>query len=259
MGNFLSLRIEIPSTATLQPPRLLAPCFSDSFFTPVALGGLDARKGGDDWYLAGYALEDFISNFIERGIPKPASIHRLVSAENEAYIRSIADALTQKTSLAGRMSPFEAAESDVTFVRDVRLEATVLEDADLWTAQHPKVAIYLYGTVDLAHQDRAFRFRFPDEVVFFGAPFLWIRLGLSPFTPNMTEMLIYSQSSVWLQSDQGTLADTNLDNLAAFVFALVSAQPSSSITLRLDGSVFENERVRIERALADIINSSENL
>ncbi len=259
MGSFLSLRTEIPNMATLQPSQLLAPCFSDPFFTPIALGGLNADKGGDDWYLAGYALENFISNFIERGIPKPASIHRVTSAENEAYVQSIADALTQKTSLAGGLSPFETAEYDITFVRDVQLPATVLEDADLWTVRYPKAAIYLYGTVDLASQDRAFRFRFPDEMAFFGAPFLWIRLGLSPFTPNMTEILIYSQSLVWLQSDQGTFADTNLENLAAFVFALVSAQPSSLVTLRLEGSVFENERVRIERAFAGIINSSEKL
>jgi hypothetical protein len=258
MGNFLSLRTEIAQTSALQLSHMLHPCFLSPFFTPIALGGVEARPGGDHWYLAGYALEDFVSTFIERGIPQPASIHRSLSIDNDAYLQSITDAVNRQTTLARQQSPFETLHGEATFVADVELDSTILDDADTWFAQHPQAAAYLYGTVDLAHQNRAFRFRFPDDVTFFGAPFLWIRLGLSPFTPNTAEMMIYSQSTIWLHADQGVLADANLDNLADFVVDLVRAQPSTSTTLRLDGSVYFNERPRIERAFARVLQSSED-
>jgi len=57
---------------------------------------------------------------------------------------------------------------------------------------------------------------------------------------------------------QGGRADDNLADLAAFVYTLFSSSLPSLVTLRLDGSAFENERPRIQRALANSIKSSAN-
>ena len=70
MGHYVSvkLRFEGQNIAT----KLLEPVFLSPFFKPVALGGVDEHRGGDNWFLSGYALEDFIARFLEKNAPKPA-------------------------------------------------------------------------------------------------------------------------------------------------------------------------------------------
>ena len=79
MGDYLSFSFSRPSEESIQ--EILAPVFAGGFFQPIAVGAVEGHSSGDHWFLAGYALEDFLERYLERGIPRPASVAMASSQE----------------------------------------------------------------------------------------------------------------------------------------------------------------------------------
>src|SRR5262245_10115157 len=146
MGRYLSLDFQFDGTHSLA--RVLGPLFSNDFFEPVAVGGIDAHEGGDNWFLGGYALEDFLSRFLDKGIPKPLSIELAAQQDGEerGYLLSVAGWLSRLQSPSRQLSTFEKVDpiTQVTFLGDTRLGTSVLEELDRWIARFPKGVLYVY-------------------------------------------------------------------------------------------------------------------
>lgn len=271
MGRYINIRMQVEGTD--MPISSLFPLFTNTFFKPVALGGIDVHEEGDNWFLAGYAMESFISPFLERGIQKPASIELSAQpgSEEHQYLLAIADTLTGSRVLPSNISPFEMEDTNVTFLPSVELGVSVLEKFSQWKQKFPTGAMYLYGTVDVVTSsllelpwDRTFRFKsFLDSrsgTLF--TPFLFVRVGKLPFSPDATEILIYSESTIWLHNDTSLAqligkkeGDVNLARLVSLTKLIMSAQvsPILSKELNIDGGVFQREQGRIVQAFSDVL------
>jgi hypothetical protein len=277
MGRYLSISCQFDHVQA--PARLVEPAFSNPFFGPVAIGGLDAHEAGDNWFLAGYALEDFISRFLERGTSKPVSIALARTAEKSQaeYLSTTSNWLSHQKLPGRELSPFESRDPSVgvTFIRQVTMDAEVLDELDRWIARFPSGVFYLYGTAQLAVQNpceipwnHAFRFLYPRNAGLqgIGAPFLFIRVGASPFSQSATEVTLFSESTVWLQEDRafnGRVrrqdAAKNLAGLASLARCVAhnpEATAPVSVNLRADGGPFQRELDWLQLAFADILAKS---
>ena len=277
MGRYVAVDFQFENITSVA--ELLAPLFSSPFFTPIAMGGIEGHQQGDHWLIAGFALEYFVSFFRSRGARQAISID-VASTPNsieQQYLASIANAITQQVDLSYQLSPFEieAPETGVTFISAANLGTAALDSIDQWLGQYPRGVIYLYGTVQIAVQSlhgidwsQAFRFLYTpdDQVPVLGAPFLFLRVGASPFTANKTEVGLYSASTIWLESSQALdgrvgqrEADTNLVQLAALarLIAQNGASRPLDVELNVEGSLFHKERERIESAFAGVLQSSD--
>jgi hypothetical protein len=279
MGRYLSLRMEIADPRPLA--ELLNPAFASSFFQPIALGGIDSQNAGTSWLLGGYAVEDFVGRFTERS-DRPAAAVQLVEggdAGERTYLRSIAERLSPRGGSQvlplGVLSPFERADPrlGVTYIGSEALDPSVLAPTKDWAARFPRGVLYLYGTVDLANADsatqlrRAFRSLSESETQqpTPGAPLLWIRAAAPAGSPGLSEISLFSDSSVWLREGKalggrvgGPEADQNLARLAGLAEALGrgGGKTQSKGELYLEGRLFNREAPRLERALSPVLASS---
>lgn len=275
MARYLSLfmQFEGESLSTKRLERI----FASSFFEPVALGAIDAHTNGDNWFLAGYALEDFLARFLERGVPKPAHIELAATQDDTLrnYLNTMADHLSRLSQPSEKISPFEKEDqiAGVTFLRSAHLDVSVLSEFDQWLARFPKGILYLYGSVKVAVQKphelpwrRAFRCLYPPEpkLQVIGAPFLTIRMGASPFLTQAIEVSVRSESLIWLSKAHALNgrvgkheADENLDNLASFTKLLAHTERAAkrSVELHAEGSAFNREVERLKRAFTDVLGA----
>ena len=273
MASYLSLFLQFAGESLAA--KKLEPLFASTFFEPIAIGAVEAHEDGDNWFLAGYALEDFVGRFLGRGVPKPASI--TLAAQHDSaqrdYLHTIAEHLSRASPLSAQCSPFERQDpiAGVTFVAPAHLDLSVLSDLEQWLGRFPKGVLYLYGAVHVAVQkphelpwQRAFRFLYPPEygLQAIGAPFLAMRFAASAFLTPVIEVSLRSEALIWLAEAHALNgrvgkreADENLANLAAFVRLLAHTEPAAqrSVELHLEGSIFHRESARVQRALADIL------
>lgn len=272
MGNYLSLNLRFNNV--LPTVTLIEAIFDNSFFSPIAVGGIEAHNHGDHWFLSGYALEDFVSRFIERGTPKPASIHLAASptASEKRYLTMIAGELSQRNSLSQQLSPFETEDSvtGITFTDLVALDLSVLQDLGQWISLFPNGVLYIYGSIQLSIQDsrkfpwhRAFRLLFSREEGLRSsrAPLMLVRVGKSVFTPDTIEVSLFSESDIWLEQTQALggrvgqqEAAVNLRRFATLAQLIAQAGDRNFIgaKLQIDGQSFQREYERIETAFAGI-------
>ncbi|MFL5801985.1 MAG: hypothetical protein ACJ8CR_09625, partial [Roseiflexaceae bacterium] len=273
MGRYVAVHFHFERPASIM--SLLTPAFTSPWFVPVGLGGI-AGEGyrGDQWLLAGHALEYFVSFFTSRVPRTPLSIEVASPANStdQPYLASLKEAIRQRVDLSHQLSPFEVAapEVGVTFLPSARLDASVAEMAEQWLGRFPKGVIYLYGAIHIAVQpadeydwSRTFRFLYaPEEQLpAVGAPFLSLGVRASPFTPNEVQVDLHSRSNVWLEAAQALAgrvgqpeADANLAQLAglARLIAQANARRLLEVDLNVEGGAFHKERARIEAAFADI-------
>jgi hypothetical protein len=276
MGQYISLHVRF--TGAPLPTTLLRPAFADTSFQPVALGGIDAHQSGDNWFLAGYALEDFVERFLPgsaRRPRRPQSIH-VAAAENNrerAYLEALANCIELHTTVASRLSPFETENEStgVISMQPVAFDVSVLADCEQWLTTHTAAVLYLYGSLHMAAQDghddsfrRAFRplLFSEDSQRLAGTPFLFVRAGASRLARGDAEVMLYSDSSIWLQQANaldGRIsqqdADENLARYASLARSIASAPGLQVVRaeLNVEGRQFHEERARIELALAGIL------
>jgi hypothetical protein len=270
MGRYISVGYHFEREVSLA--RLLAPIFASLFFTPIAAGGFQVAQQGDRWFLGGYALEDFVSLFIRRGTQKALSIER-ASTKNDTeqhYLTSITDIIVRSKDISTRLSPFETNLPDigVTSIRSVSLDATILDNLDQWLESFPRGEIYLYGAVRLAVQSgdkldwaRVFRYFFSYGGNLVCAPFLFLRVAISPFEANQFDLMLHTTSHVWLESAKaldGRIgqqeANINLEQLAEFAQIIAQSEIDSLKSTELDigEGMFYQERERIQTAFSNL-------
>jgi hypothetical protein len=272
VGRHISINLQLKD---LRPTSsLVATLRRHDFYTPVALGGIQTSAHGDHWLLTGYALEDFVRRFMQRGAPAPASVAMEPAAQSEhrAYLSRVADAVARGTELAA-LSPFEVEDplQSMTSLQPIELgdEAWVL--LDRWVRHFPTGVVYLYGRLRLAARatagppwERAFRFWSTpqDGMPPLSVPFLFIRMALSPFSPATTELMVFSESTIWLR-DRGSQpdlsgpvdADENLSRLAALTSAIAHAHRRNlaAVSLSTESIVSKLDLDRLARAFDGVL------
>lgn len=271
LGKYVAIEFQLESTAITASD--LESVFVSDYFSPTAIGGIEAHQTGDQWFLGGYALEDFASRFLKTCAPVPKSITyaSTKSDEDREYLNFMADKIENLTNPIGDLSPFEHRDplADVTFISAKNLDISVLNDVEKWISRFPRSVIYLYGVFTVAVQepshlpwDRAFRFLFPKDygIQAIGAPFLFIRIGKSPFLKNTIELMLYSESNIWLSEAKAlnglvgkNEAEQNLANLASLSRLIAKNETVRNIELRVDGASFIQEKKRFKYYLADIL------
>jgi hypothetical protein len=272
MGSYLSLSIPLANESSLG--EALVPVFGGSFFQPVAVGGIEGHSSGDHWFLAGYALEEFLEYWLTGGIPPPASIALSTSqdAELNVYQQQCADALKRTVPLGRLRSPFEQVDprTGVTVLEPKHLSEEVLVPLTRWTARFHQAAVYVYGAIALAIQKpvestwaRAFQ-----EVISaeegeqpWPLPFLILQFhAADPFIGR--RLVIRTQAHVWLRQAQalgGRVtpedADANLCALASFARLLAHGRRSEhrAAELSLDGRFYTREESRIRAAFRELL------
>jgi hypothetical protein len=271
MGEYLSFSFQV-STPGLAP-RVLEAAFGHPFVTPAAVGGV---ADGGDYFLAGWALEDFLPRFQERTGRPPRSIE--VAAEGPGaerdYLERLAAAMRRLESTGHAFAPHETvdAETGVTYLSSPPLARAALDRAADWSSHVSHPLFYGYVAVALSVRQpvsrpwrEAFRglFDFPPHLK--AAPVAYPLLLVSAETParspDVTEVRLFSEAHVWLR-DGGSLsgqvgpdeADQNLAALADLAGMLCTAAgaPLREPMLRVDGRAFLGEAQRLREAFADI-------
>jgi hypothetical protein len=209
MGSYLALHMSFQSSSP--QAGMIEPLFSNDLFQPVAIGAIAGRESGDNWFLAGYALEEFVSIFSTRATP-PATIEIAASHGDEEYdyLSALADHLRSLNMTPWTLSPFETvdATTGVTYLGQRRLTVSVLTTLADWLTRYPKGAVYLFGSLKIAAQKshelpwrHAFRFLYPKErqTITIGAPFLDINVRKYVSEANITGISVRSESGIWLR------------------------------------------------------------
>lgn len=270
MGKYVAIEFQIEGNAITASD--LQPLFTGDKFSPIAIGGIEAHQNGDQWYLGGYALEDFASRFLNKNTIAPKSITLSLTErqQNRDYLNTMANKIKNLINPAKDLSPFEHKDqlTNVTFITKKNLDISVLDNVIQWLFRFPKSIIYLYGAFNVAVRgknnlpwDRAFRFLFPKDYVSraIGAPFLFIRIGKSPFLKNTIEIMLYSESNIWLLEANAlnglvgkNEAEINLANLASLSRSIAENEKVKNIELHLDGTSFTQEKGRFDYYLTNI-------
>jgi hypothetical protein len=270
-----SLEVSIPLATEGALVDVLAPAFGGSFFQPVALGAIEGHSAsGDHWFLAGYALEDFLSLFARRGTPPPASVALFTTHDGElnGYQQQCADAVWRSSPRDQRFSPFERVDEQlgVTVLEPKHLSDESLVALTGWTDRFRQATLCAYGSVALSLQKpeestwtRAFQEVSPAEESQFPwqVPFLTLKLyAADPFVGR--RLVIRTQAHVWLRQAQalgGRVtpedADANLQALVAFACLLAHGRRSKhrAAELSLDGRFYTREESRLRAAFRELL------
>jgi hypothetical protein len=271
MAGYISLRIHGGADGLT---GRLAQLFDAEAFSPAAVGGLAPGQAGHRWFLAGLGLEDFVGRLLERRPRVPADVRLREGAgkREREYLEALRDRLDRLDSPISELSPFERADDRLraTALHGGSLDASVLDEADVWREGSAGAVVYLYGSVALAargleRQPPLFRYLFPaDEPQrSIGAPFLFMRAeGSVSGSPAVID--VYTSATVWLREGGGLNghvgpeeADQNLDTLVGLARCLAAADDTESAHLRVEGAAFARERPRLEERFAPMVDSIE--
>jgi hypothetical protein len=290
MAKYLSLHFDFTGIDATR--RVVEPLFESSFFEPVAVGGIAQRDSRPSWFLAGYALEDFASRFLDK--EGDSSLARVItlgrdsktisgshkeeesSSALQSYLSTVAERLTVGQISYKDLGPFEKRDqiSCVTYLQDVRLEPSVLEETQDWLQANPFGVLYVYGSLriavkrkDLLPWQRAFRFYYPSHISKDDAPtpLLLFRVRKLPHSSHIVSANLYTQSVIWL-SDQTTdlngmvgqqEADQNLAELVGLAQAIDrSAGLRPSTRLDFEGEIYNKGLNRLALAFSSLLRSN---
>jgi hypothetical protein len=276
MADYISIHLEFEGAGNAVD--LLSPTLSSSFFKPVSLGGLQSLKGKDYWFLSGYALENFLSFFLDKEPNEPVSIELAVENDSEEcqYINFLKEQICKQIPPFERLSPFEKKDpiAKVTFLDQIALDISTLKQCQQWYRRYPKGVLYLYGTINLAVKStneftwkKSFRYLHLPSAgnKSIGTPFLYIRAATDSISPVSTHIMVHSNSHIWLKEGRalgGRVGQQEADENLAGLVSLVKLMIDSDIAqlqyadLGLEGSIFEHERDRISSAFSNIITSN---
>jgi hypothetical protein len=290
MGNYLSLHFDFTGIDATR--RVIEPLFESSFFEPVAVGGIARRDERPCWFLGGYALEDFVCRFLDKeGDPPRAGeivlSTKSITGERDHYgdgaasaTRSYLSALAERITLGGisyqDLSPFERKDQTtcVTYLQQVRLDTSVLEETQKWLQANPFGVLYVYGSLrvavkrkDMLPWQRAFRFYYPSHISKDDAPtpLLLFRVRRLPHSSHIVSANLYTQSVIWLPGQTTDLngmvgqqeADQNLAELVRLAQAIDrSAGLRPSARLDFEGKTYNKELSRLALAFSSLLRSN---
>src|SRR5260221_2892216 len=210
MGSYLSVSFEFDAKHLTS--KLLAPVFQSHLFQPMAIGSLDTDTNGNNWFLAGYALEDFINKTIPPVRYKPLASIELGAKPNDEeyfYLSSLAKDLAETVLPIKALSPFESQDiaSGITYLTAAGLKVSTLAYLDAWLERFHRWSITVYGTLSLSvHNDKQSvwkkAFRSLTASTDPGYPLLIIDITTFPRLPETIIVRLYSSSQVWLRGTQ---------------------------------------------------------
>lgn len=245
---------------------MIEPLFTSDFFRPLALGGLDVKH---NWFLSGYALEDFFARLHWGGSHKPASIQ--LAPQNPPmtdYLSAIADHMNALERPVDDLSPFEEVDpqTGVTYV-NAELDPVALDAVTAWFGQFDCVHLAVIGALRLAVTDAAslpwsaaYQTVELQDGVQVDTPLLTFDIRITPRIPHTVSAVLQTSALVWLQN-AGALsgrigaaeADHNLTQLGGLAKALSEAGPNLELSeITLQGDAYRAERVRLLNAFGSL-------
>ncbi|HVV50848.1 MAG TPA: hypothetical protein VHO06_14375 [Polyangia bacterium] len=231
----------------------------------TSIGGLEGHENGDHWFLAGYALEDFLKHFVARPDAKAGSIETAVASDgsNYKYLEAMSILARDSRQPTSLLSPFEVIQTGapVTTV-EARLGSEELARAHTWCSRHPKAVLYAYAGLDLEVEasspssnrasepllsNGAFQELFNDgreTNLFFAAHANFPHLA----PPGTLEISLRAQSEQWLEGDN---MKRLVDLAEAVLHAADGLAPTASLNVK--GSSFRQEEARIRATFAPLL------
>jgi len=226
MGRDLAFKVRLSSTDF---PSALTGVLSNPYFHPASLGAIEAHERGDHWFLAGYAIEDFVRRFAPRAPSKPAAVEVAIAnnGTNADYLRRIAGIL-EAGQMPTELSPFERVDerAGITVLEECGIGEQEIKRCKQWFSRYPDAVVYLYGTVNLRPPPgsataepwrRAFRelVEFPRAI---GPVLLLLRAAREPLAKSQMEVTVTTWSDIWIVDCD------NLDRLVSLADAVVEAE-----------------------------------
>jgi hypothetical protein len=267
MANYFAFHAQFEDGMRLSD--LIQPIFANEFFVPAAIGAIEAHGSGDDWFLSGYALESFLSQFPKSGQVRSIEFDQQGDVD---YLERVAAVISNGVDTSGMLSPFEKRDELIgaTWLESPSLSSTVLLPLAQWLSRHPNAVVYLYGSVKIAllanmrpSERSLFRFFTPGEGLYSALyPFITLRAGISPFDASAIELAIRAQSIVWLRVP-GSLggavgleqAERNLLQLSSLIRLLMTNpnMQARDVELFFEGRLFSDEQERIRHTLKGLL------
>lgn len=307
MGDYMSLHFKF--SGRHNPAEVAASLFPGTFFVPIAVGGIALRdsKFRHNWFLAGHAVEDFVSRFLSRQDPSlvgsvkiydrsgeraELEMKQAPAAENNAdsdrrmrvaqgdYLQSVAERISRGDILPTELSPYERNDplACVTYLKNARLDARVLDALAQWFEEYPSGVCYIYGSLDVAVREkeylpwtRAFRWYYPPHYNASNppTPIIIFHVRRSPFATDCISATLYTQSYVWLQNpgSQGfnrlvgkQEADENLARLASLAQEVASSTKIiPDVDLDLEGRTFHHTSKRLRLAFRAVLTNGNEI
>jgi hypothetical protein len=270
LGHYIAFNFWID--APNMHARVIEPLFEHEHVAPAALAGLSEP---DDVFLAGWALEHFLTQFFSKRIGrKLRHVELAPSSEGDElrYLSKLVERARRHEVTSWTLSPFEHVdeEAGVTWLEAPPLSHGALPRFDAWQARRQKTFIHLVVSFGIATRDlhqrpwkRALRELWPDEYrdLSLGHPLLFVTAQNNPFNAKQTWVRMQSESQIWLREAQAlngligaAEADENLARVAT-VFRTLLASAGASVVepqVHVNGSRYRAEAERFESAFRSI-------
>jgi hypothetical protein len=151
MASYISISFKLRSKYI--SPDLLYPFFQSTFYNPISLGAVQIIKEGYACFVAGYALEDFLSRVNAWGIRQDLLIQYASSQDPEeiAYLTSIAEMISKTKKFEQELSPIEDKLPilGITSVDNHKLNVSLLKELEGWLNNFDQATIDLYGSLNI--------------------------------------------------------------------------------------------------------------
>jgi hypothetical protein len=262
MSHYISVNIAVkPCSHSI----LLKSVINTKWFSPIGIGGIGrSATSPNKWFMAGYGLESFVSQYCwsDRGAPPSFAFHPTQVTELAPYHEQLATAVKSRRGPTRQLSQFEyiSETTQSTYVNGPLIDVSALNAASEWVSSCDSSEVQIHGAFDIAGKfagnadtSRSFRFLVePTDVTPIGFPFVTIT-----YNPQLHEVNVFSEASVWLESGNAlnshvdsAAADENVRRLSQMIE--VCGTEGMVITekrLSLGGRQFGAERTRIESTL----------
>jgi hypothetical protein len=270
MASYLALTAHVEDDALTT--RVLSRVFASDYFTPAALAGVEGHASGDHFFLAGYALEQFLAVMVTPDTPSPASVEipGVIEPAQAEYLRQVVQSVRIRDAGPRRLSPFEELLPELAATRLTcpPLPTSVSEALLEWLKQHPAARCSVYGSIRVAVR-AGFETRplslfrasnSPEQTETSLVPLLTLRMGRSPLGAGSSDVALQTSASIWLEQGSGMRghvgseeARVNLQELSHFAAQLIGDYGGrASVEMLLEGSSFERERERITDSLGSL-------
>jgi hypothetical protein len=265
MGRYISINLRIKTEQTNL--EVLRPLFLGEVFTPMGIGGIgDSQNTGNNWLLAGYGLEYFLSRHSQSQPITPPHITVLTGKDQsqQNYLQHIADWIMCRKNPTREFSMYEQVieEAQTTLLEAPSLDELVLKRAEGWLAANKRWFIEIVGTFSLTTTcpeqyawKNAFRFLASEatDYVPIGIPFVSITVRSNPYISDSLDLLVFSESTIWLRgvtSLEGFVWQNEADENARKLGLLIESVKASGLYvletgLSVEGSLFRREAERL--------------
>ncbi|HWM24562.1 MAG TPA: hypothetical protein VNP98_07040 [Chthoniobacterales bacterium] len=221
------------------------------FFSTIAIAAVAPGRLEDHVWIAGYALEPFVSAGRDwlRISKNSVTLHPHRSGSNIDYLENIRAQLSEKNSRAS-LSPIEVLEATTgfTIIEGPFLDQYEEVALEGWQRPRETVIIDLFGEISVSCRRAITKKRY-RQILAEGTepqPLITLRLARGSSDAGCIGLVVRSASNIWLQSEIGAVSATrNLETLSNWLKNTLLGSGTKILEpapeLHLEGSPFLRE------------------